>query len=188
VGVELGLGGSMFLDQRDISVGGFEETENICQSWPWTAAWSAAKKESCKGPSRPPSDHGHVTVEETDIAVGCAGKNFDGIGALANLPDDVFLGLGGGGARRPAWPAGALVVTIFGTAFVSGEAVATVFVEGLAAAAGGAGGSGLSLQKAVTIRLAATKTSPPARPIWCCASRTSAATITGAMAAKPEKA
>ena len=106
--------------------------------------------------------NGHVTVEETDIAVGGEGENFDRIGTLADLPDDVFLRLCGGGQRsaRPTrnaaagaaeagLAAGAFVAAIFGAVFVGIVAVARVFVEVLAAADGAAGATQVSLEESL---------------------------------------
>jgi hypothetical protein len=48
---------------------------------------------------------GHVTVQETDIPVGCAGENFGRIHALTNFQMMSSFGLAAAAGRQfPAWP------------------------------------------------------------------------------------
>jgi hypothetical protein len=94
------------------------------------------------------------------------------------------------GPRRLACPHwGALVpATIFGAALVRAAAVATAFVEGLAAADGGAGGAGFPCRKARADQAGRDKKVAANAPHLVLRRQNIAATITGDMAAKPEKA
>src|ERR1700684_4305706 len=94
------------------------------------------------------------------------------------------LGLAEAAGADPGFAATALVVAILGVVFVRLEAVATVFVEGLAGAATG-GDTGFPCKKPVPIRVAATKIVAANAPHLVLRFQNNAATITGAIAANP---
>src|ERR1700678_730551 len=88
---------SMVLGSTDILAGGFGGNGKVFINGGFGRRLAQQRKDDhAKGRANHHRNDGHITVEETDIAVGCAREDFDRIRALADLPEDVFLGLGGG--------------------------------------------------------------------------------------------